>query len=200
MKFILITVFLVSHFLFASVWQLKSPSFTSYRKGSYYNTLNLKYRGTRVIVNYKNKLPRSAQDLIREMVTQFYANKAVAFRKITFYYQNDVLSFLIEPTSIRGKEDLLKLLPSGMKFYYDDVLLYDFGMIYQGNFIRLKGLFKSMKDLVGEIDKATSSFSLGNIDQYDPNYLINQLRFLDKEIKEIKRRLGWLKRKKKKRT
>lgn len=189
MKLTLIII-LVTQFIFANTWRLQEPSLVSQKKDKYFNIFNLKYKGkVKIKVTYKKQLPSSAQDSIKEILDQFYTDPDITFDKITFHYQNEELSFLIYPKTIKGKRELVKYLPSGIRFYYSRILTYDFRVSGKESFVRVKGVFKSMDVIIKEIEQASSSYFLTDLDEYDPNFLINQLRFLDKEIREIKKEL-----------
>lgn len=189
MKLALISI-LLTQFVFANTWRLQEPKLDSEKKGKYFNSLNLKYkRKIKVTVTYKEELPSGTQDVIKEVLDQFYADANITFNKVTFHYQDDELSFLIKPKTLEGKKNLIKYLPAGIRFYYSRVLTYDFRVSSEKRFVRVKGVFKSMEEIVKNIKQASSAFFLTDIDEYDPNFLINQLRYLDNEIREMKEKL-----------
>ena len=178
-------------FSFASSWRLKDPKLISQTKGDNFNSMELIYKKkVKVTVTYKKKLPSKTQYTIREYLNQFYKDKKIVFDKIAFHYQDGEISFLIKPKMLDKKKDLIRYLPSGIRFYYDQILTYDFRVRneVEGGFVRVNGIFKSMDDIIKNIEQASSLF-LVDMDEYDPNFLINQIRYLDKEIREIKKKL-----------
>ncbi len=191
MKLTIIILFLITQFMFANTWRLKDPKFISERKAYDFNSLELKYKKeVKVVITYKKELPSRAQYTIKEFLDQFYKDKDITFNKVDFHYQDGEISFLIDPITLKEKKDLIQYLLSGIRFYYNQTLTYDFRVQNktEGGLVRVSGVFKSMDDIVKNIKQASSLF-LTDMDEYDPNFLINQIRFLDKEIKEIKAKL-----------
>lgn len=75
-------------------------------------------------------------------------------------------------------------LPSGMQFFLRDTLEYDFRIMSQNNFIRLRGWYYSEDELLNRVTAA-----IRNPGQFikaqDPEYLFNVLSALEKDFAEL---------------
>ncbi len=168
-------------------WFVAELKEVDFKVSKYYKVFKLNYKNkVTVFVNYKNNLLKPTQDLIKETIDMFYQNKMMTFDKITFYYEGDEkLSFVIYPKKV--KSDIVgfkESLPSGFRFYYEQTLFYDFRIFSKNNYIRIKGPYWGMEDLLAKIGENVQSFNRF-LEKENPYYLADQLSHLDKEMQKV---------------
>ena len=92
---------------------------------------------------------------------------------------------LIIPSSFVYKGvDLAKYMPSGMQFYYDKYLQYDFRMLKDNLFLRLKGEVYDESQFVDRLYSAVEDPVLF-LQTNNPEYLLKQISDLTKKIDEL---------------
>ena len=168
-------------------WLVAELKEINFKVDKYYKIFRLDYKNkVTVFVNYKDNLLKPTQDLIKETIDMFFQDSMMTFDKISFYYEGDEkLSFVIYPKEIKsGIEGLKESLPSGFRFYYEKALFYDFRIFSKNNYIRIKGPYWGMEDLLTKISKNIQSFSRF-LEKENPYYLADQLSHLDMEMQKI---------------
>ncbi len=81
--------------------------------------------------------------------------------------------------------DLTQYLPSGMQFYYENYLEYDFRMLIGKLFVRLKGQFFSEVALAERMVEAVAD-PVRFIQTHDPEYIIKKLVAVDETLERLK--------------
>ena len=151
---VLLYVFIGFHPVLAkeSIWQEEKLMLSESYKLGLKNVLILSNKDKhKITVTFQEKLPSTVQALIVETYKEFEKSKFIEFEIVNFHYHNDEISLLITPVSLKGKNErdvkkLLSYIPSGLKFYYDEILLHDFRIVSRGNYIRIRGKYNGMEE------------------------------------------------------
>ena len=177
-----------------STWYLNDPIALRLEVKDYDKILYLvskRKKKLEIRLRYKmKKIPKSYQDLIKETIDIFATNDVVDFNAIDFYYDENEFSFHINPTSYKAKMDIGAYLPYGLRFYYDGRLSYDFRIfsVSKSNYIRLKGVYFGMKDLIKKVQEGVESFG-EYLNQDNPNYVAKQLNYMDSEVVALEKQI-----------
>ena len=81
--------------------------------------------------------------------------------------------------------DLTQYLPSGMRFYYETYLEYDFRMLITKLFVRLKGQFFDEAALAERMVEAVND-PIRFIQTHDPEYIIKKFVTVDETLEQLK--------------
>lgn len=117
---------------------------------------------------------------------EFFAMRTLAIKSLTFTVYEDSFEVVLMPASfvIDGK-DLNEYLPSGMLFYYQNDLNYDFRMNIGTVFMKIKGLYINEDAMVRKIRSAVSDPD-AYIRRDDPDFVLSKLDELEGEIEYLK--------------
>ncbi len=111
--------------------------------------------------------------------------KLLKIQQAKIVFNGSRADILIIPSSFVYKGvDLAKYMPSGMQFYYDKYLQYDFRMLKDSLFLRLKGEVYDESQFADRLYSAVQNPVLF-LQTNNPEYLLKQINDLTKKIDEL---------------
>jgi len=127
----------------------------------------------------------SQANLLVQLRKQFADLKYIKIKTLRVVIADGEVEALILPYSFTYKgEDLTKYLPSGIQFYYEYYLEYDFRMLIKKLFIRIKGQYFDETSLADQMIEAVKD-PVAYIRSHEPEYLIKKIAELDAQMNNM---------------
>jgi len=101
----------------------------------------------------KGTVSNEAAGKIKKMKNIFYQFEKISFSSLRFMVRDDgvVEAYLILSKLTADNTDIHSFVPSGMVFYFNSSLSYDFRMVKNNVFFKIKGQFIGEKELLKKI-------------------------------------------------
>ncbi|MFP4483270.1 MAG: hypothetical protein ACOCYG_00310 [Spirochaetota bacterium] len=123
-------------------------------------------------------------DTVRQTFFEF---ETIRFEELKVLFYEDQAEILLVPSRISYDDrDLLQYVPSGMQFYLRESLQYDFRMVVEEFFVRVRGEFLSEEQLLNRMSEAAAN-PVSFVQSTDPRYLFEQLNEIRDNIDEAER-------------
>ena len=123
--------------------------------------------------------------IIETVAEMFRSMKYVSLSSLRIIFLNNRVEIIALPKSFTYKgKDLVRYLPSGMQFYYTDYLEYDFRMVVENLFLRLKGQYFTEDQFAEKLENAALNPFL-YVQSQDPEYIIRRFQEIDRALEKI---------------
>ncbi len=117
---------------------------------------------------------------------EFYGMTSITIDTLTFQVNEDSFDVILLPkTFVVDGKNLLEYLPSGMLFYYQNDMIYDFRMMIGSVFMKINGLWINEDALLRKIRQAASDPE-AYIRRADPDYFLSKLDEFEGEMEVLK--------------
>ncbi|MDC7124000.1 MAG: hypothetical protein PQJ46_00435 [Spirochaetales bacterium] len=121
-------------------------------------------------------------DYILKLVKDRFDNT----REIRFKCEDEVVEALVIPQSyIVEEEDLIKFIPSGLSFFYDENVETDFSVVVNDLLLKVQGAFFSWKELDAKVIDAVHNPEL-YLQKADPLYIFSQIEAIKENADMIR--------------
>jgi hypothetical protein len=123
--------------------------------------------------------------IVDTVAAMFRAMKYMSLSSLRIIFFSDRTEIIALPRSFsyQGK-DLNRYLPSGLQFYYIDYFEYDFRMVVENLFLRLKGQYFTEEQFAEKLANAAANPFL-YIQSQDPEYIIRRFQEIDRVLEKI---------------
>ncbi len=144
-----------------------------------------------------NPITDTNAKVLQTVVSTLTSWKSLKISQARVVFNGERADILIIPSSFTYKgTDLARYMPSGMQFYYDKYLLYDFRMLKDNLFLHLQGEVYDERGFADRLYSAIQNpvlFLQTNNPEYllkRLNVLVSRLETLSKELQQQKKELS----------
>lgn len=120
---------------------------------------------------------------LRDIFTHW---QGLEIKQLSFTVNADNLEIWILPSVFQtSKGNIASYMPSGMIFYAADAVYYDFRMVKDNVFFKIRGNYLSLDSLISQIHKAMDN-PLAYIRLYDPDYYLVKMDEYGRDVEKLK--------------
>ena len=161
------------------------------------NIYKVVYQGDSDISIMLEGVPGDAEkETIRVFADELLNWKGLTVRNVKFIFRKDTVEININPAALIFNDiDYASYLPAGITFIHTHYTMYDFRVVKDNYFIRIRGQYYGPDLLLGKVEEAVAD-PVKYIAVHDPEFMVKQISDInlkdtkqDGEIAQIKKEL-----------
>lgn len=169
-----------------TAWEEKGVTVVSSSLESGRNIAILRDKNGNFSVSYTGQISNTIENRILALRSQILQWKNIEIKEMQFTVTNNEIEILLYPAKvIYNQIDMTNSLVSGMFFFYQEDLSYDFRMVKDNKFMKIKGKFTSEEELLKKMLFAIQNPTL-YIKQNTMDYALSKLEEQENEIEKLK--------------
>ena len=148
--------------------------------------------GSIITIQSGTPLTRETVGLLKTLHDDFYTWNDMRVDTMSLIISEETAEISVVPSSYEyGGVDLTAYMPSGMQFYYDGFLEYDFRLKVDTLFLRVRGRYEGERELSEKLVSATGD-PYTYIQSYDQEFFIRKFMEMDVKAEQFESALGTL--------
>lgn len=172
--------------LYAYSWQGQGFSVKEKSESGSTVKTDLKKNDVSIEVTHPKNVKDARLDKVKEIHERITSIKGLKISEVRYVVDSRNIEIIIKPESYSyNKTDFMQYLPGNMLFIYKDSLEYNFRILVNKIFVRIKGLYRGEKELNEKMLEAVENPE-AYLRKRDPEFFLTKLSELEENMKNLR--------------